>query len=320
MNKEKVIKKYFHKVNQLTIKNGKYKKLLDELIEFLLNTDEVKKDLTTKSLRIKKTHTSKAVIISKEDIIVAGIEEGIYLLKKHTHLKYKVFCKDGTKVKAGQSIMELYGATREILAYERVFLNILQRFLGIATVTNLLVTKIENQKEKSFIAATRKTNWGLLDKKAVAMGGGLTHRLSLSDGVLVKDNHLLLLKERFHFRSEEEIVSKALEILLKNTKNILIEIEVEKKESISVLIEKFTANKTSNVLGILLDNFSPKDAKVILKEIKQKYDTSPIIFEASGGITKDNILEWAQAGVDVISLGALTHSAKAADISLDLLQ
>src|SRR5205814_8332547 len=129
-------------------------------------------------------------------------------------------------------------ATREILAYERVLLNILQRLSGIATATYKYVSLVDTIREKPFIAATRKTNWGFLDKKAVAMGRGLTHRLSLSDGILVKDNHLQLLKSMFHLHEETEIVAKSLGILLKKVNHTLMEIEVEKKQSMQVLIEK----------------------------------------------------------------------------------
>ncbi|HWY80249.1 MAG TPA: carboxylating nicotinate-nucleotide diphosphorylase [Candidatus Sulfotelmatobacter sp.] len=319
MNKDKVITHYFNKIDHLTITNRKYQSLVDTLIMWLLKTDEIMKDITTKVLHIEKNQKSKATIISKQEITLAGVEEVVYLLKKHTTLQYKVFHKDGDYLNVGDAIIELYGVINEILAYERVILNILQRFSGIATATYVFIAKLESLQEPPFIAATRKTNWGLLDKKAVALGGGLTHRLSLSDGILVKDNHLFFLQRLFHLQKEEAIVTKALELSLKGVKNMLIEIEVEKKESVISLIETFLKYKTNNVLGVLLDNFSPSEAKKVLKEVKKQYDISSIVFEASGGITGDNIVEWAQTGVDIISLGALTHSSKAADISLDLL-
>jgi len=321
MDKKAVIAKYFQKIAQLNLDNTEYRKRVDELIMFLLETDHVSQDSTTQTLLENQKQTSRAQIVSRKDSIVAGVEEVGHLLKTQTSLKFAIIHPDGAHIKAGEPMLSLSGLTTEILAYERVVLNILQRLSGIATTTHTLVSTINSLTvpNETYVAATRKTNWGLLDKKAVGIGGGLTHRLSLSDGILVKDNHLLLLQKQFGSNSEEEVVSKVLDILLGKVKNTLLEIEVEKKESITVLIEKFLSIKTDNVLGILLDNFSPKEATEIIKELNKSYDLSNIISEASGGITPENIAQWAQTRVDIISLGALTHSSIAADISLDLI-
>ena len=178
----------------------------------------------------------------------------------------------------------------------------LQRMCGIATETATIIEKIEHDKPQ--IAATRKTLWGLLDKKAVAVGGGLTHRLNLSDGILVKDNHLLAL-------SAKEIIQK----VLQTNQTTLIEIEVETEDHLRELVEEFSKKDSPHALAILLDNFTPHEVKKVLERIPSH---PRIMYEASGGITPENIGDWTQTGVDVLSLGALTHSSKAANLSLDL--
>ncbi len=303
--KNDIINKFFQKKEQLTLANDRYQKLVHDLIVWLLESDQVTHDATTKAL-FSKEQIAKARIITRQQITVAGLEEIIYLIQTFTTLQYTSLCKDGDRVEAGQLLIEIQGNIKEILAFERIILNILQRLSGIATETNNIISQIKQLtiNHQPFIAATRKTIWGLLDKKAVAMGGGLTHRLDLSDGILVKDNHLMLIS-----------ASDALQTLLKQVENTLIEIEVEDEQTLKQLVTLFTQTTTDNVLAILLDNFSPEKAKNVLSQLSPQPN---IIFEASGGITDENIIEWAGTGVDIISLGALTHSSKAADLSLEI--
>jgi nicotinate-nucleotide pyrophosphorylase (carboxylating) len=302
INNTDSIYKFFQKKEQLTLANQRYQTLVEDLFRWLLKSDQVENDLTTKSLFPENNSVTQSRLITRQDITVAGLEETEYLIKTFTTLHAHFLCKDGDNLQKGQTLIEIKGDIKELLAYERVILNILQRMSGIATETKNIVTSIGS--EKPFIAATRKTVWSLLDKKAVAMGGGLTHRLDLSDGILVKDNHLMLLS-----------TTEALQKLLAKAKNTLIEIEVEDESNLKELVSLFVENQTTNVLAVLLDNFTPEKAKTALSNIERH---SNVIFEASGGITKTNIQEWADAGVDIISLGALTHSSKAADISLDI--
>lgn len=301
MNKQTIIANYFQKKDQLTLENPSYKELVHELIAWLLKSDEVKNDLTTQTLFPDKKHVSSR-IITRQQATIAGIEEVVYLIKSFTQLEVTASCKDGSHLEAEQEIMQIKGDIREILVHERFLLNILQRLSGIATETHNIITALGSNSP--YIAATRKTIWGPLDKKALAMGGGLTHRLNLSDGILVKDNHLMLVP-----------ATEALEKLLESVNNTLIEIEVEDEEHLKSLVAQFLNKQTSNVLGILLDNFTPEDAKKTLAGIEKH---PHIIYEASGGITSKNIQQWAETGVDIISLGALTHSPKAADVSLEI--
>lgn len=322
MNKTAIIQKHFQKVDQLTIENSIYKKCVNDLCEWLLRNDAVQKDLTTKLLFPKSPDEIRARIFSKQELTVAGVEEVIYLLNTFSDIRTEIKTDDGKTSGVKQTILELHGRAAEILAYERTVINLLQRLSGIATVTKELDTKIKKLQlpHPPLIAATRKTQWTLLDKKAVALGGGGTHRLTLSDGVLVKDNHLLILKQIYNIEKEPDLAEKTFQILSEKVNDVLIEIEVEEKESIEKLILLSNATKHTNTLCILLDNFSAKEIKATLNDLNNKYDLSNIIFEASGGITKDTITDWAATGVDVISLGAITHSPHAMDISLEIIE
>jgi len=303
MIKNDLIQKYFNKTNELSFENKTYKTAVDDLTSWLLDNDKVEDDITT-NLLFDKPQDINAHIVAKQDLIISGIDEVEYLLQEFTNLDYEILFNDGDKVGEKVIIAQISGDVKEVLAYERVILNILQRLSGIATETRGIVDKIKRDKPK--IAATRKTPWGFLDKKAVANGGGITHRLNLANNILVKDNHLMLISPK-----------DALNKILEKTKNTLIEIEVDDEKTITELIDIFSKEKTTNTLAILLDNFSPQKVKKILSVNKFPYN---IIFEASGGITKENIDKWVDTGVDIISLGSLTHSPKAADISLDVIR
>lgn len=322
MNKsQKSVLKFFDHSSELHIKNAGYKKCIDRLFSWLLENDNVKQDITTKILFSEKSvKRIETRIITRANITVAGVEEIIYFVKRFTDLKLKVLKNDGERAQTNDVIVKLSGNAQEVLIFERTILNILQRLCGIATETNKNVAFIKSLKLKKppVVAATRKTIWSLLDKKAVSVGGGVTHRLKLSDGILVKDNHLLILKQTHNAMSEQDAALKTLEAANKKVKNTLIEIEVEQKESIPILINTFLKGEQNNMLGILLDNFNAKTAKSTIDSL-QKYDLSNVVFEASGSITTENLSSWADSGVDVISLGALTHSVKSADLSLEIL-
>jgi len=335
----------------LTVINPAYCQTISTLFKWMIDNDQIHRDITTQFLNLKSTTIAK--IISREDATTAGIEEITYLLKKITHLSFSPYKKDGEKIKKNQTIAEIKGQASEILGFERTILNILQRMSGIATATNRLInlinvgdakegsqipaspalspSKVEgdfedvsgklSRQDPLLIAATRKTPWMSLDKKAVAVGGGLTHRLNLSDGILIKDNHLANIS-----------VAEALKTVFNKVKGELIEIEVKnEKEAISALTtyQKLTtynlqpttlrpcSGRAYNYLAILLDNFHPENAARTIEKLKQQFDLSQIIFEASGGINKENIKKWAKTGVNLISIGFLTHSPQAVNLSLE---
>ncbi len=308
-SKTAIILKHFQKAGKLNVENQDYTRSLTQLFQWLSENDGIENDKSTKYLPdIRVT----AEIIAKDNGIIAGIEEIEYLLKSKTTISFQSLLHDGDKIKEKDIVTQISGKSHEILSYERTILNILQRMSGIATETNRLVKSINRQQttdnKKIYITATRKTPWMTLDKKAVTVGGGLTHRLSLSDGILIKDNHLV-----------NNSIEMTLMTILKNYRKELIEIEVINPQQAHKVITTFQKHNNDNYLAILLDNFSPVQAKLLLNNLNRKYNLSQIIFEASGGITEKNIREWIQTGVDIISLGSLTHSAHAANLSLEII-
>lgn len=308
------VKQYFDKSSFLTIKNQVYAETCQELFDFQTKNDLVENDITSKI--IGDLHkSSTAIIFAKEPGIMAGIEEVVYLIFKRTCLKVKIITRDGATIKNKDKLLEISGNIIEILSYERTILNIISRMSGIATATNNLIIR---NNLKTPIAATRKTLWGLLDKKAVAIGGGLTHRLSLFDEILIKDNHIDIISENLgvsRLKSLEEIF-----ISIKNSRQKRpFEIEVENEKEAYSLYNTYQKISSTAPLIIMLDNFSAIVAARTIKKIKQQKNISPVIFELSGGINESNIKLYDRVGADVLSLGSLTHSSKALDISLKLI-
>jgi nicotinate-nucleotide pyrophosphorylase (carboxylating) len=273
------------------------RKLLDMLAE-----DIGQGDITT-ALTIPAETTCEAQIMAKEAGVVAGIEEAEVLLES-LELKVETLVSDGETIKPKQALLKIHGNARAILSAERTTLNILCRMSGIATATRKLVEKLQKAKLKTRIACTRKTASGLLyfDKKAVLVGGGDTHRLHLDDMALIKDNHIA--------------VAGSIGVAVKRVKDRgsftkKIEVEVSSTEGVLVAAE-------AGADVIMLDNFSPKQVEKTVNQLKKAGFLGKILIEASGGITTENILEFASKQVDVVSLGELTHSAKALDLSMEI--
>ncbi len=287
LNKRRRIKKYFNQKEKLTLKNRKYLKQVKRLTEdFLFEDLDTKGDVTSDAV-IKGNPKVTAIIKAKENGILAGFEETRWFLKSYV-LGLTSYAKDGDEIKKGDKIMKISGNIKDILKVERTILNLLQRMSGIATQTNKLVKKVG---KNVLIAPTRKTQWGLVDKRAVTLGGGGTHRLGLYDWILIKDNHI------------KQMASYKLPAT-----SYFTEIECKTKSQVLKYAKQ-------NPDAIMFDNFKPENIKKIIKQIGK----TNIIFEASGNITEKNIASYAKSGVDVISLGSLTHSTKALDISLDIL-
>lgn len=307
--REKIARKFWDRSDKLSLSNSRYSSYVKNLISEKLNEDGCKKDITTNSM-IGINKKAKAVIIAKKEGIIAGIGE-ISLLG----LNIKKLKKDGNKVKKGDIILEINDEAKKILGHERTLLNILQRMSGIATMAYNLSSKIKNN---CLIAGTRKTLFSLLDKKALSVGGALTHRLNLSDSILIKENHLQLLNND---------IKKALESANKNNKSKYIEIEVKNEKEALEAAEAIFWLKPNKLFAIMFDNMDATIIKTTIKKINNYYNYKNgknsnekiILFEASGGINEKNIAEYSKTGVDVISLGALTHSVKALDLSLEIL-
>ncbi len=267
-------------------------------IRSALEEDIGQGDLTT-SLLIPEDSESKAQFIAKGSFVLAGLPfaQEVFRILDSSILS-EAFYKEGSKIQPGSIIAEVSGKTRAILSGERVSLNILQRLSGIATLTKMFVEKIGGLKVK--IVDTRKTTPCLrfMEKYAVRVGGGYNHRLGLFDGILVKDNHI------------EAVGSIKEAVRLAKKGHHLSRIEVEVKN-----IQEFEEAIEAGTEIVMLDNMSVDNMKEAVKITKGR-----VILEASGNVRLDNVREIAETGVDLISVGALTHSAVAADISLKIVR
>jgi nicotinate-nucleotide pyrophosphorylase (carboxylating) len=279
------------------------RKILEEKLSQILAEDIGQGDVTAQAV-IPQSLIVKAIVIAKEEGIAAGIKEAT-VLGEYLGLKVMAKAADGESIKNNQILMEISGDAQTILSVERTMLNLLSRMSGIATATRTLTQKLEAVGSKVRIAATRKSVPGLLyfDKKAVVVGGGDSHRLHLDDMILIKDNHLAIVG------NIEDAVRKA-KTNASFTKKI--EVEVTKAE------DAIKAAKAGADI-VMLDNFTPQQAKDA-GEILRRAGFRHLILEVSGNITGENLLEYAAAEVDIISLGALTHSVKALDVSLEIIK
>jgi len=275
---------------------------IEETLEKFLDEDLGHGDITTDALVDSKLRATGQVVC-KERAIIAGLSESIILLKL-LGCEGKSKFRDGQEVPAGTIILEADGSGSSLLKVERVLLNMLSHMSGVATATAELVEIAKKNGSSARIACTRKTLPGLryFEKRAVELGGGDTHRLRLDDAVLIKDNHLELAG------SITESVRKA-----KAKVSFTKKIEVE-ATSPDQAVEAGLAGADI----ILLDNMTPQDVKKSLNLLEAKKLRVHLLTEVSGGITRENLLSYVKTGVDVISVGSITHSAKAIDMSLEL--
>jgi len=280
------------------------RKIIEEKLLSFLKEDLGQGDITT-HLLIPENLKIQAKIVAKESGIAAGIEEALILLES-LGIKAKPLVKDGQKITRGKILITIEGKAKDLLASERTVLNLLGRMSGIATFTNRIVKKIREKGYKTIIACTRKTAPGLeyFDKKAVLLGGGDTHRLHLDDMVLIKDNHIAIIGS----------VKKAVKLARKQV-SFSKKVEVEVSD-IKGAVEAAKAGADI----IMLDNFTPKKVKDAIKALKNENLRDKVLLESSGGINEKNIIDFAAAGVDIISLGALTHSVKALDVNLKIVE
>ncbi|MBI2415484.1 MAG: carboxylating nicotinate-nucleotide diphosphorylase [Candidatus Kerfeldbacteria bacterium] len=256
---------------------------------------DIDHDSTTHRL-INHHQLAKGYIISKAPGVVAGLAE-IKWATQQLGISCTVKIGDGKYCKPGNVLAKLTGSARILLGVERTMLNTLQRLSGIATSTHRIVQKIGPYP---LVAATRKTILGPLDKRAVVTGGGYSHRLGLADGILVKDNHWALVDATI-------IVKKHW------PKGRLRIIEIASRRQLHTI-----CTNNADIDVILFDNFSQKQLHAAMTWLKQQRYYQGYLFEASGGITFDNCLAYARSGVDVISVGSLTHSAPALDVSFEI--
>lgn len=242
----------------------------------------------------------KAKLLVKDHGILAGIELAVEIFRQvDPALKVSLFMRDGDKIKSGDVAFEVEGDAKSILTAERLVLNCMQRMSGIATKTHEIVKLLAGTKAK--VLDTRKTTPGMryLEKWAVKIGGGVNHRFGLYDMILIKDNHV------DYSGGIRQAIENAKQYLKGKNKQLDIEIEVRNLDELE------QALRTGGINRILLDNFNYDDMRKAVARVNGAYAT-----EASGGITIDNIRQYAECGVDYISVGALTHSVKSLDLSL----
>ena len=276
--------------------------LIEETLEKFLDEDIGHGDITTDALVDSRTKATGQVVC-KERAVIAGLSESIILLKL-LGCEGKVKIRDGQEVPAGTIILEVDGSGSSLLKVERVLLNLLSHMSGVATATAELVSIAKKNGSSARIACTRKTLPGLryFEKRAVELGGGDTHRLRLDDAVLIKDNHLELAG------SITESVRKA-----KARVSFIKKIEVE-ATSPGQAVEAGLAGADI----VLLDNMTPQEVKRSLTLLETKKLRDRLLIEVSGGITRENLSNYVKTGADVISIGSITHSAKAIDMSLEV--
>lgn len=275
------------------------KKYLDELIDIAFREDIGDGDHTTLST-VPETVQGKAQLIIKQEGILAGVEVAQRVFEKFDpSLKMEIFINDGTPVKKGDIAFTVEGKTISILQTERLVLNFMQRLSGVATQTNQYVKLLEGTKTK--VLDTRKTTPGLrlLEKYAVKTGGGENHRIGLYDMILIKDNHIDFAG------GVKKAISGTKKYLKEKGKDLKIEVEARSFEEIQEILDE------GGVFRILIDNFTPEETKKAVAMIGNKAQT-----ESSGGITLESLRAYAEAGVDYISVGALTHQIKSLDMSL----
>src|SRR3954464_298488 len=265
-----------------------------------LNEDLGRGDITTQAC-VKRNANARGRFLAKEPMVVAGLEaaESVFATLD-SQQQLEAFVSDGEEIEAGKVVARTSGFADVLLAGERVALNLLQRLSGIATITRKFVRAVEGTNAQ--IVDTRKTTPGLrmLEKYAVVAGGGRNHRFGLDDGVLIKDNHIALAG------GVAAAVERAREAVGHLHK---IEVEVSTEKDLREAVK-------SGAAILLLDNLGPEETARLVTLARE---LSPqVTLESSGGITLENVRAYAEAGVDLISIGALTHSARAMDISFKI--
>jgi nicotinate-nucleotide pyrophosphorylase (carboxylating) len=274
-------------------------KQLEEFIRIALDEDIKDGDHTSLST-IPAEAMGKARLLVKDEGILAGVTLAEKIFKAvDKDLKVEVLIGDGQPIKYGDIVLYVEGRDRSILTAERLVLNCMQRMSGIATVTHEIVEKLDGTNCK--VLDTRKTTPGfrMPEKWAVSIGGGVNHRIGLYDMILIKDNHV------DYAGGIKQALNAAQNYLVEKGKDLPIEIEVRNLGELAEVLE------VGGIIRIMLDNFSFENIRAAIKMINGRF---PV--EASGGITPENVREYADCGVDYVSMGYLTHSAKSLDLSL----
>lgn len=313
ITREQRVKAAFFRGAELTLENEAYRRAVLSLVDALLQDDLASGDLTATAIELQLRRVSAAVI-AREPGIVAGLQE-FALLYRGRGVDVVLERHDGDAVVSGEAVLLAQGEQTKLLALERIGLNLLQRMSGIATVSSAVQERVRRSGSETCVVGTRKTPWGLLDKRALHLGGVGTHRLGLGDAILIKNNHLALLAER-----EDEAAPLAIERAWQlRGKSAFIEVEV--RGEAAARAAALTFRKLLEQSGeeypcvLMLDNMPPVRIGAVLEMLRRENLLDYTLVEASGGISEANEVEYAATGVDVISIGALTHSVRALDLS-----
>ena len=281
--------------------NMHFDEQLNQLIESALPEDIGDGDHTTLAC-IDANAKGKAVLKIKDEGILAGVAVAEKIFRfMEPGVDFQILKQDGDVMKHGETAFEVSAHVHTILKCERLVLNCMQRMSGIATLTNMYVQRLAGYKTQ--VLDTRKTtpNFRLLEKEGVRIGGGINHRFGLYDMIMLKDNHI------DYCGGIEKAIELAWRYSQQQDKELKIEVETRSLED----VKKVVNIARGKVFRIMLDNFTPAQIKEALELINQNFET-----EASGGINLDNLDEYAQTGVDYVSVGALIHQAQSVDLSL----
>jgi len=274
---------------------------LKHLIEEALKEDVGNGDQSTLCC-IPKNQKGKAVLKIKQDGILAGVDVAEKIFRHlYPNAGFTLFKKDGEPMKIGEKAFEVSATTPVILEAERLVLNCMQRMSGIATLTHQYVSLLEGSNTK--VLDTRKTtpNFRLLEKEAVRIGGGTNHRFGLYDMIMIKDNHI------DYCGGIAKAINKAHDYVVSNNLHIKIEVETRSLDDVKIVLEE----GKGKVFRVMLDNFTPALVKEAMQMIDRQLET-----EASGGINLQTVRQYADAGVDYVSVGGLIHQAQSLDLSL----
>lgn len=314
--REERVREALYRGHSLTLANPAYMHTVQALTGELLRQDCERGDLTAEAIGIR-SQSCTMEIRAKEGGIAAGVEEAAWFYESEGQSATRVK-HDGETIQPGDALIRTQGDAGKLLSLERTAVNLLQRMSGIATATRRLVEIARSASLATHIVATRKTPWGLLDKRAVHLGGGGTHRLNLGDAILIKTNHLSLASNVMKMDLEQAL-RKAWE---RRKGAAFIEVEVTSTaEALGAarVFAQLQTNSDSCPCLLLLDNFSDADARNIVSKLTDMKWRDAVIVEASGGISEASVAAYSAAGVDAISVGELTHSARALDLSAKLL-
>ncbi|MBT4916905.1 carboxylating nicotinate-nucleotide diphosphorylase [Candidatus Peregrinibacteria bacterium] len=316
----KALREFTHKVgNFLTVKNSTYKQWVFRYTFLELEKDLGSQgDITTNGIfHDEKIVTGK--VYAREDGVLAGREEIEYFLKDSSpnfrpavkgEFKLDFNFEDGSEFKKDDLLFEMTADVRDLLAVERVVLNLIMRMSGVATYTKKVIDLVKGCDV--LVTPTRKTLWGLLDKRAVLLGGGGSHRLNLEDAILIKDTHMDLIDKNYE-KAFTNIAATKVEPRF-------LEIEVgsiENAVKCAEILVDFIDSKRLRTIGVLLmDNMGPENIEKALVKIKKLGLYDKLLFEGSGGVTEDTIVEYAKSGVDIVSLGSITNGPRSLNMSM----